>query len=71
MRYMIWQGDLERERIENQRLLDQEQERRMNEDYEAEQILLLNLKIDEEKLMNQVTFFLSNNPSDLFKDSTR
>ena len=52
---MIWQGDLERERIENQRLLDQEEERRMNEEYEAEQLLLLNLKNHEEELMNQVT----------------
>ena len=71
MRYMIWQGDLERERIENQRLLDQQEERRMNEEYEAGQLLLQNLKNDEEELMNQVTFLLSAYHTGLIKDSTR
>lgn len=71
MRYMIWQGDLERERIENQRLLDQQEERRMNEEYEAGQLLLQNLKNDEEELMNQVTFLLSAYHTGLIIDSPR
>jgi hypothetical protein len=68
---MIWQGDLERERIENQRFLDQQEERRMNEEYETGQLLLQNLKNDEEELMNQVTFLLSANHTGLIIDSTR
>ena len=68
---MIWQGDLERERIENQRLLDQQEERRMNEEYEAGQLLLQNLKNDEEELMNQVTFLISAYQTSLIIDSSR
>ena len=71
MRYMIWQGDLERERIENQRLLDQQEERRMNKEYEAGQLLLQNLKNDEEELMNQVTFLISAYQTSLIIDSSR
>ena len=68
---MIWQGDLERERIENQRFLDQQEERRMNEEYEAGQLLLQNLKNDEEELMNQVTFLISAYQTSLIIDSSR